>query len=61
MNNVLVKRADMCQYLLDKGYNIVAIARDRKNRNQTVFYFRDEKEIRTEMKTFLDNLKTNLQ
>lgn len=45
-NNVLVKRCDLCQYLLDKGYRIVSIARDKKIRNQTVFYFKDENNIR---------------
>lgn len=51
-NNVLVTRADLCQYLLNKGYTIVSIARNKYDRNQTVFYFRNEKEILEEIKNF---------
>ena len=51
-NNVLVTRADLCQYLLNKGYTIVSIARNKYDRSQTVFYFRNENEILKEIKNF---------
>ena len=56
VNNITVKelvtRADLCQYLLNKGYTIVSIARNKYDRNQTVFYFRNENEILKEIKNF---------
>lgn len=52
MNNILVTRCDLCQYLLNKGYRIVAIARNKYDREKTVFYFKDENEILEEIKNF---------
>lgn len=52
MNNILVTRADLCQYLLNKGYRIVSIARNKYDREKTVFYFKNEDNILKEIDNF---------
>lgn len=55
-NKRLVTRADMAQYLLTMGYTIVAIARNKYNREQTVFYFKNERDIDNVIQRFKNNL-----
>lgn len=52
----LVTRADMAQYLLTMGYTIVSIARNKYNREQTVFYFKNERDIDNVIQRFKNNL-----
>jgi len=52
MNNILVTRCDLCQYLLNMGYRIVSIARNRYDRDKTVFYFKEENNIKEAIKSF---------
>lgn len=55
-NKRLVTRADMAQYLLTMGYTIVSIARNKYNKEQTVFYFNNERDIDTAIQRFKDSL-----
>ena len=55
-NKRLVTRADMAQYLLTMGYTIVSIARNKYNKEQTVFYFNNERDIDTVIQRFKDSL-----
>ena len=55
-NKRLVTRADMAQYLLTMGYTIVSIARNKYNKEQTVFYFSNERDIDTVIQRFKDSL-----
>lgn len=55
-NKRLVTRADMAQYLLTMGYTIVSIARNKYNKEQTVFYFSNERDIDTAIQRFKDSL-----
>lgn len=55
-NKRLVTRADMAQYLLTMGYTIVSITRNKYNKEQTVFYFNNERDIDTAIQRFKDSL-----
>lgn len=46
----------MAQYLLTMGYTIVSIARNKYNKEQTVFYFNNERDIDTAIQRFKDSL-----